>query len=120
MSTAAGAYMIPDPTDDTTWIIGSAAEPAFGVQTGAATLVNVHPVDQCAGRACVVHNPSDHHMRGWPLNWRGDRGLMERMCPHRVGHPDPDSVAWLLANGDEHAGAHGCDRCCVPEEPRDA
>lgn len=44
-------------------------------------------------------------MLEWPLNWRGDRGLIERRCPHGIGHPDPDTV------GDT---VHGCDGCCTP------
>lgn len=42
----------------------------------------------------------------WPQHWRGDRHLMERICPHGVGHPDPDDI-----NPD---GVHGCDGCCRP------
>lgn len=104
--------MIPDPTDPTVWIVESSAEPDFGEQVGAATLVNVHPPERCAGRACVVHNPSDHHMVGWPLNWRDDRGIMERVCPHGIGHPDPDDLAYRVSirrGGD----VHGCDGCCA-------
>lgn len=107
--------MIPDPTDDTQWFIGSAAESALGVQVGDATLVNVHPPQRCAGRPCVVHNPSNHHMRGWRLNWRGDRGLMERLCPHGTGHPDPDDVAYQLSVGPTAVGVHTCDGCCHNE-----
>ena len=44
-------------------------------------------------------------MRDWPQHFRDDRGIMERICPHGVGHPDPDDY---LA-GD---GMHGCDGCC--------
>lgn len=54
-------------------------------------------------------------MRAFPTHWRADRGLMERICPHGVGHPDPDDLAWQ----EEHrpqaaAGVHGCDGCCAP------
>ena len=34
-----------------------------------------------------------------------DRRIMERICPHGVGHPDPDDVL----NQDR---VHGCDGCC--------
>jgi len=73
---------------------------------GGQVIFNVHPQDNCAGRPCCVHNPSEHHMRAWPQNWRGDRLLMERICPHGVGHPDPDDI-----NPDT---THGCDGCCAP------
>lgn len=72
-------------------------------------LANVHPPERCAGQACVIHNPSDHHMRSWPLVWRGK---MERICPHGIGHPDPDESAYLKSMG-YGGGVHGCDRCCV-------
>lgn len=48
-----------------------------------------------------------HHMAGWPRHYRGDRGIWERICPHGIGHPDPDQP---LDNG---RGVHGCDGCCV-------
>lgn len=105
--------LIPDPTDSSTWFIGSATERDFGAQIGEATLVNVHSETLCAGRACVVHNPSDHHMRAWRLNWRDDRGLMERICPHGIGHPDPDDMAYQRSAGRVGHSVHGCDGCCI-------
>ena len=80
------------------------------------TLRNVHPRDKCAGEHCVIHNPSNHHMRTWRMHWRGDRGLMERLCPHGVGHPDPDQAGyWRLLNM-EWMTVHGCDGCCWDAE----
>lgn len=76
-------------------------------------LSNVHPVEACTGRACVIHNPTPHHMRWWRLHWRDDRGIFERICPHGVGHPDPDQRAFWKANGLEVNGVHGCDGCCA-------
>lgn len=69
-------------------------------------LINVHSDEKCAGGPCVIHNPSDHGMRDFPLHWRSDRGIMERLCPHGIGHPDPDQQ---LRVGE---GVHGCDGCC--------
>lgn len=84
-------------------------------------LVNVHLPGTCAGEHCVVHNPSDHVMRDFPTHWRGDRQLMERICPHGVGHPDPDHItATRKLRGDRYAdaeGVHGCDGCCRGEGP---
>lgn len=74
-------------------------------------LWNIHPSDKCAGEYCVIHNPSNHSMRDFPTHWRSDRGLMERICPHGVGHPDPDGLAYALSL-DHSAGLHGCDGCC--------
>ena len=105
--------MIPDPTDPTVWFIGSAAEAEFGMQVSSAIVTRVHPATQCAGRPCVVHNPSDHHMRDWNLNFRADKGQMERLCPeHNVGHPDPDDMLYQVEQGREWMGIHGCCGCC--------
>lgn len=66
-------------------------------------LENVHSVRSCTGPPCVIHSPSDHHMRDWPLYWRNDASKFERICPHGIGHPDPDDLG---------PGVHGCDGCC--------
>jgi hypothetical protein len=58
-------------------------------------------------------------MRSFELNWRGDRKMFERICPHGIGHPDPDHMAWYRRTyGTESAyyeGIHGCDGCCAHE-----
>lgn len=94
------------------WTVENATEPIFGFSVGPTVLENVHPATACDGGFCVLHNPSEHHMREWPLCWRGDRKLMERTCPHGVGHPDPDDLAFHVRNGREWQGVHGCDGCC--------
>ena len=85
-----------------------------------------HAGSQCEGQVCAIHNPSDHHMNQWPTTTRYDRfALVERICTHGVGHPDPDSLAWqreLVERGAIPAGAyaedHGCDGCCrAPAAP---
>ncbi len=95
-----------------------ATEPVFGFQVGEIE-VRTHPRSKCEGRGlpCVVHNPSEHRMRDWPLNWRGDTGVMERLCPdHGVGHPDPDAMEYEKRQGNEWMGVHGCCGCCfVPK-----
>lgn len=91
------------------------AERQFGIELGERTL-RVHNRKLCAGQFCTIHNPSDHHMKDWPMTWRGDRGIMERSCTHGIGHPDPDDAAYRRrrdgANADQ--GIHGCDGCCRP------
>ena len=81
-------------------------------------LQGVHPESKCAGRVCVIHSPTDHHMRTWPMNWRGDRGLIERICPHGVSHPDPDHLPRWEAMGWGAEATHGCCQagCCMPPE----
>jgi hypothetical protein len=56
---------------------------------------------------CCIHRPSSHHMRTWPQHWRNDRGIMERICQHGIGHPDPDDLTTDRV--------HGCDGCCNPK-----
>ena len=90
------------------------AEPAHGFQLPGGAVLKTHGPTQCSGEFCCIHNPSDHHMRAFPMNWRGDRQLMERTCPHGVGHPDPDDLAFHTRNGREWQGVHGCDGCCHP------
>lgn len=88
------------------------AEPVFGVQVGSQWL-HVHPSSACEGRNCPFHNPSNHKMKDWPINVRLDnKGLVERTCPHSVGHPDPDSVAYFTSIGIDYMSIHGCDGCC--------
>jgi hypothetical protein len=93
-------------------VLVEATEPLFGFSIGRVELKSLHPETACAGRACVIHNPSNHHMREWPMLWRGDRRLMERTCPHGVGHPDPDDLAWQISQGRDWQAVHGCDGCC--------
>lgn len=77
-------------------------------------LIDVHAeTPECAVLGCVIHSPTDPH-RDWPTHFRADSGLMERICPHGIGHPDRDSVAWFERRGRTHMNVHGCDGCCAP------
>ena len=61
-------------------------------------LYNVHDEWKCFGTACVIHNPSDHHMVWWEPDFEPSTGLISRFCPdHNVAHPDPDSLSWALS-----------------------
>lgn len=84
-------------------------EPAYITGVGQI-LGRIHASDDCVGSSCVIHNPSDHSMRNFPTLWRDDRSIMERLCPHGVGHPDPDQPL------DEAGFVHGCDGCCRPKD----
>lgn len=67
--------------------------------------LNTHPLEDCQNDGpCTIHRRSSHHMRNYPQSWRGDRGIMERICNHGIGHPDPDDVT--------SDRIHGCDGCC--------
>ena len=71
-------------------------------------LTNVHAKGDCYGEYCVIHKRSKHAMRKFPQHWRSDSGIMERICTHGIGHPDPDEFE-LEVN---LKGVHGCDGCC--------
>jgi hypothetical protein len=57
-------------------------------------------------------------MSDWPMFTRASR-LIERVCPHGVGHPDPDSLGYFerVLSVDRvrflRLGDHGCDGCCI-------
>jgi hypothetical protein len=76
----------------------------------------LHPETACKGEFCTIHNPSDHPLKDAPAQLRADRApLMERRCPHGIGHPDPDSLAFIervWPGRSEYEGVHGCDGCC--------
>jgi len=120
-------FCSPDiPNNDFTWHVGRTMEDwekaAFAkhadrllgmedVYLNGVTPIRVHNRKLCEGRNCCIHNPSDHHMVTWQQNWRADRKIMERMCPHGVGHPDPDDADFRASIGDTDT-VHGCDGCC--------
>lgn len=87
---------------------GPATDPVHGSAVGNVTLFFVHSPDECQPWPCVLHRPSDHHMRDWPTLWRADKRIMERTCPHGVGHPDVDDLAYHVRNGRGYLGIHGC------------
>lgn len=89
-------------------------DPAYEIYAGINGLL-VHSNGSCAGEGCSIHHPSLHSMIGWPLNWRSDRRMMERLCKHGIGHPDPDDYWYRLRNlpVSLQSLAHGCDGCCL-------
>ena len=89
--------------------------------TGTGQQIQVHDHVACTGQHCVIHNPSGHSMRSFPTHWRSDRYLMERICPHGIGHPDPDDIEFKRHAMGPHPWTdeqirtevvHGCDGCC--------
>jgi hypothetical protein len=89
----------------------------------------VHFRYECGDTPCVLHNPTDHSMRGFSLHWRDDRSIFERVCEHGIGHPDPDQFEYWKENEKSNrfveAGwadammVHGCDGCCVTTNKRE-
>lgn len=93
------------------------------VGAGGAHLAGIHAESEdCGERGCVAHNPDDAataNVESWPYNWREDRGLMERVCSHGVGHPDPDTARFNDRIGLKSANIHGCCGCdCGPSPAR--
>lgn len=84
----------------------------YTLEHSNVTLMHVHREQDCMGAKCPIHKKSDHHMRTMPQHWRSDRGIVERICEHGVGHPDPDSP-W---NADSYEWIHGCCGCCRKPE----
>lgn len=115
--------VILNPADPTQAIIGSFSEPVFGANVkGHGVIGNIHLASKCQAdvieghvtkRACVIHSPTDHHMREWDLHWRDDRGIFERICPtHGTGHPDPDQFEYWDMTDQQWQAVHGCCGCC--------
>lgn len=68
----------------------------------------------CHEFGCAIHSPSLHKLSDAKQYMREDKGfLIERICEHGVGHPDPDSARFMAANGyGQGIWIHGCDGCC--------
>ena len=83
--------------------------------TGTNQRILVHNKKDCEGGYCCIHNPSNHHMKDWPTNWRNDRKLMERIDIFGVGHPDPDDLSYKETIGldIETESIHGCNGLCI-------
>lgn len=75
----------------------------------------LHHESQCKDRgSCVIHNQSNHHMRGWVLYWSFEYNAMRRVCPHMNNHPDPDDRKyWETKPGESWRLNHDCAcGCC--------
>lgn len=72
--------------------------------------LNAHKSENCLYDVCTMHKRTDHSMRRYPQFWRSDRKIMERVCSHGIGHPDPDDHKIITGSDD---GEHGCDGCCI-------
>lgn len=96
-------------------------DPYFGaVHDVPEEIIQYHDTMLCEGRVCPIHNPTDHHMRDWESVLRLDKhALIERTCPHGIGHPDPDSMDYFKSVDMGHLGVHGCDGCCRPKVKND-
>lgn len=73
--------------------------------------VDLAAADLAVSRAEVIRRVLAERYGAWPWIDTTTRssGLVEHICVHEVGHPDPTSVAGL---GDDSYAVHGCDGCC--------
>jgi hypothetical protein len=74
-------------------------------KTGTGQTLWVHAREYCQGEHCPIHNPSERAKAIGITHYRFDREIMERICEHGIGHPDPDAIT-------DDDGVHGCDGCC--------
>ncbi|WP_131806713.1 hypothetical protein [Mycobacteroides abscessus] len=95
-----------------TWMPTVAKQGCTGHHVIMGWFAGGHPLDDCTGMDCVIHNPSGHHMRHWPQQWQPN-GVLARICAHGQAHPDPDQFALWLAQGSEGLAIHECDGCCA-------
>lgn len=73
----------------------------------------------CTQDGCAIHSPTNHRMRHFDTYMRADKSwLIERICPHGIGHPDPDSARFIAKQeGNGSINVHGCDGCCQDKWP---
>lgn len=76
-------------------------------------VIRSHSDGQCAGEYCTIHNPSPEAIEVGRQYWRDDRGIMERICSHGIGHYDFDQWAYHHSLGQKYQAVHGCDGCCA-------
>jgi hypothetical protein len=115
--------LFPDPRDRMVMEQVIQMEMSVGVEDYFASGGKVHTKRQCAAtrkaggpKGCAIHNPTPHRLSGSKRVLRATT-LIEDICEHGVGHPDPDSAAYLDWR-DGYEGkygyfVHGCDGCCI-------
>jgi hypothetical protein len=100
-------------------------EMSVGVSEFFTSGGRTHTKEQCkatrkqgAPKGCVLHKPTPHKLTGSKQILRRST-LIEDVCSHGIGHPNPDSARFLnWRDGyDPDKGSwftHGCDGCCGP------
>ena len=92
------------------------------VRVNETQVIWAHDSSQCAqDSVCSIHNPSAAAEAIGVRHWRNDRKMMERICTHGIGHPDPDQVSYWKSVGLDTftLGVHGCDGCCLMEDDKE-
>lgn len=79
-------------------------------------VIRTHERTQCLGQWCAIHQPMPGPWADWPRFWRDEIGILERICPCRIGHPVAEMYSWAVATGRGAMLAHRCCRIhpCTP------
>lgn len=91
---------------------------SYWTELGEGLRLQTHHPAQCEDRLCDVHNRrGPEPWASWPLNWRGDRGMIEVIDPESgIGHPTrAQRDYWQATLSERDADAemtHGCDGGC--------
>ena len=80
-------------------------------QIDAKRYLHHHDIFSCEGEFCPLHRPKPGAWDSWPLLWRSDRRIMERVCPHGCGHPAVEQLDHWTATGRMYQAVHGCCGC---------
>ena len=95
------------------------------IHPGVYVTIRTHAPSQCAGEMCDIHSRELTPERDLPLNWREDRGMVEFICEHGVGHPTTAQrlfwsslvdVGYRNETWFEAETLHGCCGCCAGVE----
>lgn len=70
-----------------------------------------HEANVCQNQKCPLHNPSDHALREFPLDYNYEWGVMERILDSGEHVIDPDD--YLLNNGGILRNSFRCRTCGV-------
>lgn len=102
------------PEDD---LLGLATPSHEKTLLESGTTLSHHTKENCSGNCCL-HGSSPHPSCRMPRQWRQDRGILEHVCPHGIGHPCYAGVDYVLGIGGHADAIHGCDGCCVVVDNR--
>lgn len=74
--------------------------------------LRTHPPEECASEKCDIHRRPEKFW-GLTLLWRYDRGIVEQVCEHGIGHPSPSEHVFQTKRGTLAELVHGCcGECC--------
>lgn len=75
--------------------------------------IQCHERTECLGQWCAIHQPMPGPWAEWPRLWHNEHNIMERTCPHGIGHPVAEMYDFYIDNGRAFDLVHGCCSECV-------